>query len=237
MEKWYHSSMDNCNEINKNIAKNLIFYRKAIGLTQAELAEKINYSDKSISKWESGNGVPDVYTLVQLAELFGVTLDALVGSDEPKLSRPKSGGLNSLIMMLSCGLVWLVATCCFVMLQMMKIEHGSWLAFIYAIVLTAVVIIIYAGIWKYRMLSFISISTLIWITLTAVYLTVRVIAQEKGFNASGYWSLFLIGVPLQGLEILWVFFRSLFKKNKVKKLAICGEDGQVDEEKATEEEK
>ena len=53
--------MENVNEINRKIGKNLACYRKAVGLTQAELAEKINYSDKSVSKWESGNGVPDVY--------------------------------------------------------------------------------------------------------------------------------------------------------------------------------
>ena len=59
-KKWYYSSMENTNEINRKIAKNLTYYRKAAGLTQAELAEKINYSDKSVSKWESGNGVPDI---------------------------------------------------------------------------------------------------------------------------------------------------------------------------------
>ena len=58
-KKWYDGSMDNNTEISKNIAKNFMFYRKEAGFTQAELAEKINYSDKSVSKWESGNGVPD----------------------------------------------------------------------------------------------------------------------------------------------------------------------------------
>ena len=75
--------MENANEINKKIAQNLIYYRKAAGLTQAELAEKINYSDKSVSKWESGNGIPDVYTLLQLAKLYNVTLSVLVGEEQP----------------------------------------------------------------------------------------------------------------------------------------------------------
>ena len=59
--------MENAIEINKIIGQNLSAYRKAAGYTQAELAEKINYSDKSVSKWESGNGVPDVCILMQLA--------------------------------------------------------------------------------------------------------------------------------------------------------------------------
>ena len=60
------------------IGKNITRLRKLANMTQLELAEKLNYSDKSISKWEQGNGIPDVRILVQLAELFGVTLDDLV---------------------------------------------------------------------------------------------------------------------------------------------------------------
>ena len=83
-KKWYYKDMENINEINQNLAKNLAYYRKASGWTQAELAEKINYSDKSVSKWESGNGVPDLYILLRLAELYGVTLNDLVGEKRPK---------------------------------------------------------------------------------------------------------------------------------------------------------
>ena len=47
-------------------------------MTQAELGEKLNYSDKTISKWERGESAPDISVLVEIAELFGVTLDSLV---------------------------------------------------------------------------------------------------------------------------------------------------------------
>ena len=82
--------MENTNEINKKIAKNLSYYRKSANLTQAELAEKINYSDKSVSKWESGNGAPDIYILMQLADLFGVSLNDLVSGDTPEKPKKKS---------------------------------------------------------------------------------------------------------------------------------------------------
>ena len=81
--------MDNSIEINRKIAKNLTYYRKAAGYTQAELAEKINYSDKSVSKWESGNGVPDIYTLIQLAELYGVSVDVLIGDGKAPVALEK----------------------------------------------------------------------------------------------------------------------------------------------------
>ena len=104
--------MDNNIEINQKIAKNLLYYRKAVGLTQAEVAEKIHYSDKSVSKWESGNGVPDVYTLVQLAQLYGVTINAFL-EDEPIVHKPTpSHWPHFFIMLLSIGIVWLVAVFC-----------------------------------------------------------------------------------------------------------------------------
>ena len=64
--------------IKSMLGKNIGAYRKQQGLTQAGLAEKLNYSDKAISKWERGESIPDVLTLMQLAELFGVTVDDLL---------------------------------------------------------------------------------------------------------------------------------------------------------------
>lgn len=208
--------MENSIEINQRIAKNLTHYRKAAGLTQAELAEKINYSDKSVSKWESGNGVPDIYTLMQLAELYGVTLDTLVGDGTPVAVEKKTKSLHWLIMLLSSGIVWLVATCFFVMMQLLAPGKGWWLAFVYAVPVNAIVLLVYASIWKYRTLNFICVSVIIWLVLTCLYLTVHIISTARGVggNLGPLWILFLLGIPLQVLEILWVFFRSLFRKSK-----------------------
>ena len=149
--------MENINEINQKIAKNLIYYRKAANLTQAELAEKINYSDKSVSKWESGNGVPDVYTMLQLSKLYGVSLNLLVGEEPPAPVPQKakiSTGLRTLIMLLSSGIVWLVAILGFVALQIASPNGGAWwLAFLYAVAVNAIVLVVYASIWKQRILS------------------------------------------------------------------------------------
>ena len=60
------------------IASNLIKLRLAAGMTQAELGEKLNYSDKSISKWERGDVTTDVFVLMQIAEIFGVDVDYLL---------------------------------------------------------------------------------------------------------------------------------------------------------------
>ena len=206
--------MDNSSEINRRIAQKLIKYRKMAGYTQVELAEKINYSDKSVSKWESGNGVPDVYTLLQLADLYGVSVNAFVGEDAPETVHPKSKGLHILIMLLSSGIVWLVASFVFVTLQLLRPGYAWWLMFLYAVVANAIVLLVYASIWHHRILNFICVTTLIWMTLVVLYLTVRIVVGMYNQTFEGLWCVFLLGIPLQILEVLWVFFRTLLRKQR-----------------------
>ncbi len=213
--------MENINEINQKIAKNIMNCRKAAGLTQAELAEKINYSDKSVSKWESGNGVPDVYTLMQMAKLFGVTVNDLIGEEPITMEQPKSvktsKGMQALIMLLSSGIVWLVAILSFVVLQLVKPDGGDWwIAFIYAVVVNAIVLLVYACIWKRRILNVVTISVIIWVSLTALFLTVRALFVYNGMEYGTLWLVFLLGIPLQCMEIFWESFRSLLRKQRRK---------------------
>ena len=63
-------------------ASNIIKLRTGAGMTQAELGQRLNYSDKSISKWERGEAIPDAFVLTQMAELFGVTVDYLLSSHD-----------------------------------------------------------------------------------------------------------------------------------------------------------
>lgn len=213
--------MENLTAINQIIAKNLAYYRKAAGFTQAELAEKINYSDKSVSKWEMGNGVPDIYILMELATLYGVTVDDLVREGDKKRPAASKWKERLLIILLSCGLAWLVATCVFVLLGIVCPTGKEWLAFLYAVPVNAILVVIFTGVWKYRLGNFFAVSALIWTLITCIYVTVA----EFGGVVNGLWGLFIIGVPLQTLEILWVFFRasifkggaSIFKGGKAKK--------------------
>ena len=87
------------NQVSKlTIAKNLTDLRKISGLTQAQLAEKLGYTDKAISKWEHAETLPDVITLATIADFYGVTLDYLTTTDEiRKKQQPtnKSQALNN----------------------------------------------------------------------------------------------------------------------------------------------
>lgn len=69
-------------EFRKNLADNLIKFRKLSGLTQTELADCINYSNKSVSKWERGEGIPDVYMLMNISGVFDITVSELIGQTE-----------------------------------------------------------------------------------------------------------------------------------------------------------
>lgn len=202
--------MDNSIEINQKIAKNLIAYRKAAGLTQAEVAEKIHYSDKSVSKWESGNGIPDVYTLVQLAALYGVSINAFLDEEGEVRQQTKSRWLHVLIMLLSSGIVWLVAIFSFAILQIVHPQGAWWLLYLYAVLANAIVLLVYAAIWKHRIINFLSVTTIIWMALACCYLTMCVFVS----NIAWLWCIFLIGVPLQVLEILWAFFRTLLRRQR-----------------------
>lgn len=229
--------MENVNEINEKIARNLVAYRKLAKMTQAELAEKINYSDKSVSKWESGNGVPDVYTLLQIARVYGVTLNDLVGEETPVQENvpPKKRGMRIMIMLLSSGIVWLVATCIFVLIQNFAPNLVGWMSFIYAIPINAIVLIALSGSWNFRTVNLASVSILIWTALVCVFLSVRLIARHNGWDYEGAWTVFLLGIPLQILEFLWTFFR--VRARKIKMQMLLNEEAKQKEEKRKEDEK
>ena len=215
---YYNSMEENTLSLNKRIGRNIMAYRKSMGLTQAELAERINYSDKSVSKWESGGGAPDIYVLVQLAEIFEITVNELVAEDVPKKTGVRRNiGLHALIMGLSSGIVWLVATCVFVLLSMLNVQGAIWTTFIFALPVNAIVLIVLSAVWKYKLLQFISVSATIWTVLLSVFCVLWFIFKLGG----SVWLVFLLGAPLQVLEVLWAFFRySVFRKRGKKQAEV-----------------
>ncbi len=188
------------------IGKNITRLRRLANMTQLELAEKLNYSDKSVSKWEQGNGIPDVRILMQIAELFGVSLDDLVREHVDKPVVPKNTKLRNRIITVICsvGLCWLVAVCCFVFLGLLGPElEFMWLAFLFAVPASSIVVLVFSCIWHWKWVRIISISVLIWTTIACVYLVI--------FACTGWiqnlWYLFLIGIPLQALTLIYFLLR------------------------------
>ncbi len=188
------------------IGKNITRLRKLANMTQLELAEKLNYSDKSISKWEQGNGIPDVRILVQLAELFGVTLDDLVHEHVDKEVLPKSTKRRNrfVITLCSVGLCWCAAVVCFVLMGLLGPElRYKWLAFLFAVPASAIVVLVFSCIWHWKWIRIISISVLIWTVIGCVYLVILALTG----GTQNLWFLFLIGIPLQLLTLVYFMWR------------------------------
>jgi transcriptional regulator with XRE-family HTH domain len=205
------------------IGANISAHRKRCGLTQASLAEKLNYSDKAVSKWERGESVPDVITLAQLAELFSISVDELLadpnalpsettkvqqamGKVVEKTLRRKANKI--IILSLSGLLVWFVALLVYVIVASFGWEESS-LAFLYAIPVTGIVLLSLRSAWKDFRWNKVYISVIVWGCLLSIHITLLVLL---GINA---WRIYLLGIPGQVAIFLWFrLFRPIPQEEK-----------------------
>ena len=184
------------------IAENIVQLRRENGLTQVELAEKLNYSDKAVSKWERGESLPDISVLKQIADMFNVTVDYLLKSDHSaeretmaRVSRRKHRN-RAIITGISIMLVWLVATVVFFILDAstaVGLDRLS-ICFSYAIPATMIVWLIFNTLWFNKRRNFLIVSLLMWTSLGAIFLTL--------FDFS-LWLMFIVGIPAQIIIFLW----------------------------------
>ena len=190
-----YQEMDDLKQI---IAQNIIELRRAKQLTQAELAEKLNYTDKAVSKWERGESLPDIVVLKQIADLFGVSIDYLLQAEHTKeeckaQNADKYKKRNRFIItLLATMLVWLIATIIFVCFGIF--DKYLWTIFVYALPITMIVLLVFNSIWGKPRWNYLFISLLMWSTLVSVYLT---------FMEPNVWLIFIIGIPAQIIIILW----------------------------------
>ena len=195
-------------EIKDILAKNLVKLRQTKKLTQSELAKQLNYSDKSISKWEHGDAVPPIDVLKEIADFYNVSLDFLVTEkiDEDflkKLAKDKNFTTKVIITLLAISFVWLIATFSF-FYGYTLLGKSYWILFVGAVPVSVIVLQIFNSIWGKRKYTFIIFSIFIWTSLALLYL----INLE-----SNLWLLFILGVPLQIAVILWSQLKAS-KKNR-----------------------
>ena len=227
---------DENEKMKKIIADNLLKYRKKAGITQVELAEKLMYSDKNISRWERGESIPEVTTLKRLANLYGVTVNdflqeeeiASVKSSKEKQKNKLLTGKQLMITLLSVSLVWLVAIVFFFFAQnfIPETTFEAWETFIIAIPVSFIVMLVFTSLWCTNLLNCIVVGFLIWSCALCIYLCAPLPAV---------WLIFMVAVPLQVLDILWFIFRKMNKEERKKffsKLKMTGKSskykGKVD---------
>lgn len=202
--------MENIKDI---IAKNLTSLRIEKKWTQNELADKLNYSDKSVSKWEHGETTPPIDVLKQLADLYDVSLDYLVtdvhDDSYDRVYNNKKNNLNKIIITsLAVSLVWLIATILYVYCAIL-FNESYWILFITAVPFSSIVLLVFNGIWGKRIFTFYLVSILIWSILLSIYLL---------FLEHNPWIIFILGAPLQIAVILWAFLvpNKMLSKKQIK---------------------
>ena len=188
-------------DIKAIIAQNIIRLRKRANMTQAELADKLSYTDKAVSKWERGESIPDVIVLKQLADLFQVKLDDLITEfDDTQIKKQSNTSFkirnHGFITGMCILLVWLIATLLFIIFEATINTPMQWLPFVYAIPTTMSIWLIFNSIWFNRRRNFLIVSLLMWSTLGALYVNLWM----AGFNV---WLLFALGIPGQIIILMW----------------------------------
>lgn len=164
-------------------AQNLIALRKQMKLTQIELAEKINYSDKAVSKWERGESIPDVSVLMVIANLFGVSIDFLVTKHEndeiAKEQTSYAAGIKKknrfLITAITFFALLILETVVFISLQGAKPTNLGWnvlYCYVFPLPIFAIIAVVFSSLWWSKYINFAAVSFLICSIVTDAFLIV-----------------------------------------------------------------
>ena len=200
-------------DVKTTIAKNIAQLRQSKKMTQIELAEQLNYSDKAVSKWERGESLPDVSVLLEIANLFGVTLDELVRDAPRPLKSRKKEPLTTrynrgFITGVSLVLVWFLALLAFV-LGSLLFENATrqWLAFLYAVPTCLIAWLTFNSTWFDTRVNYLIVSLLMWSGLACIHVSLLV------FGVMNAWLLYLLGIPGEIMILLWIGIRHRPKKS------------------------
>lgn len=197
-------------KLNEVVAKNLIKFRSIAGFTQIELSKKINYSDKTISKWEKGESLPDLAVLVKLSEIYKININDFLDdkTDEQKsiISKKIINKKHLLVALLIFGLILFFAAVTFFVLFMIEsTQNIAYLSFIYSIPICATTFLIFSLCWWNNYTNTIFSSAILWGIILSVFLT---------FKISKIWTLCIVGLVLEIIIIIFFILLTETKKRK-----------------------
>ena len=188
------------NDIKQVIAKNLISLRKKHHLTQNELAEKLNYSDNAISRWEHAEVTPSIETLEQIAIIYNVPLSSLIEDNAVKTAQinDKRQLVNKLAgVLITASFVWFLATIIFVVARLAW-DYTFWQVYLWAMPIVAIVMMPIHHYWGRHIYKYTILTIFVWTLLLAIFVQCLKLS-------SWMWVIFILGVPIQiGLSI-WAF--------------------------------
>lgn len=212
----------NQDELKLKIGSNITLLRKRLGMTQAELAGRLSYSDKAVSKWERGESVPDVITLAQIAKEFDVTVNDLVygpenlpHAEEPAMPEPveppKQETMTSVIrdaindrvrhnrkviQGLVSILVWIVVLAIYVLMDSFELPY-TWLIFLVGIPANAITLLSMRCAWRMYSWNMALISAIMWSCLVCLHVMTLIFCHVN------IWRIYLMGILGQAAILLW----------------------------------
>lgn len=200
-------------ELKETISKNLVQLRTQAHLTQLQLAEMLNYSDKAVSKWERGEAIPDLRVLIQLAKIYNITVDDIISpASAEKIVKPKlnTGTKRILITLLSVGLVWFIATVIFMVLFFVPATEGyAYLSFIVAPFVSSIVLTVFSAKWGNRITNTVACSLILWTFVLIFHIFVITFT-----DFTKIYILYIVASVFEVLIILWFTFRWITKRKK-----------------------
>lgn len=193
------------NDLKAIFAGNLIALRTKAGMTQAELAEKIHYSDKSISKWERAESLPDLQVTKELADVFGVTVDYLITPHDAWEGKPvRIPYRTDVITAVSLLGIVLAALIVFVILHW-TLDKLYWVVFLAAVPVMLITLLILNCVWGKAKYHPVVISLLLLGVFGLLFFILREYVHVRDL-----WFLALLWLPAQ--VIVFLSFRILHKK-------------------------
>ena len=180
-------------------ASNIINLRTGKGMTQAELGELLNYSDKSVSKWERAEAVPDAYVLKKMSEIFGVSVDYLLNTHDawepPESFEKEERNFHSkVITALVLFGIWTLAFLIYILGWISGFNW--WLVFIYALPVSLITFLVLNSVWEQGKNNRHIIYSLVASIFVTIYLT---------FVSYNPWQILLLIVPAE--LIVYLSFR------------------------------
>lgn len=208
--------MESEEQFKKTFGERLSKARRHCGLTQLQLAEALNYSDKAVSKWERGESVPDTYNVLRIAEVLNVSPSFLFGKDEKEISedtvtfKKKSHPTALFVPIISSVSVFFIASVLFLIFKLFP-ATSSFAPNIYLVALPVMFIelVVFSFVWWKHPAQFICISCLIWSVGGTAYGLVKLFTQLYNFKY-----IFICCAMLQAICILVFLFVQIIKKNK-----------------------
>lgn len=192
-------------EFRRIVAEKISYYRKRAGMTQIELAQKLNYSDKSVSKWERAEGVPDAYVLTQIASLFGVSIGELTSRQDPA-AADASRVHRTFVPILAVGLGWVAASLIFFVLKLAIPDFPrSYLVFVYTLPVSCIIGTVFACLWYGMLARAVWTSGILWSVFLSIWLT---------FPTAKVLYLLILCAVLQILFVLWFLMRHRAQKSR-----------------------